>query len=70
MLFIPELINFWKSENKFIDFINYDKLNDYLDLGGIRLEDDILVTETGNRILGKPIPKKVKDVEEIASTGL
>ena len=68
--FIPELINLWKSEKRFTDFINYDKLNTYLDFGGIRLEDDILVTETGNRVLGKPIPKTVKEVEEIAGITL
>lgn len=68
--FIPELTKLWKSEKRFTDFINYDKAESYLDFGGIRLEDDILVTKTGNRVLGKPIPKEVKDVEEIAGTGL
>ncbi len=61
--FIPELIDLWKSENKFPEFINYEKVEEYRDFGGIRIEDDILVTEHGCRILGKPIPKTVAEVE-------
>ncbi|GAJ20896.1 unnamed protein product, partial [marine sediment metagenome] len=61
--FIPALIDQWKSEKKFMDFINYDKVETYKDFGGIRIEDDILVTETGYRVLGKPIPKTVEEVE-------
>ena len=62
--FIPQLIDMWKSENKFSEFINYDKLEEYRDFGGIRIEDDILVTGNGNKVLGKkPIPKTVEDVE-------
>ena len=62
--FIPQLIDMWKSENKFTEFINYDKLEEYRDFGGIRIEDDILLTEEGNRVLGKkPIPKTVEEVE-------
>ncbi|GAG89449.1 unnamed protein product, partial [marine sediment metagenome] len=63
--FIPALINQWKSEKKFMDFINYDKVETYKDFGGIRIEDDILVTATGYRVLGKPIPKTVEEVEGI-----
>ena len=63
--FIPELIDQWKSEGKFTEFINYDKVETYKDFGGIRIEDDILVTETGSRVLGTPIPKTVAEVEAI-----
>lgn len=61
--FIPELFAQWKSENKFAEFINYDKVSEYLDFGGIRIEDDVLVTETGFEVLGKPIPKTIEEVE-------
>ncbi len=61
--FIPALIDLWKGENKFTDFINYEKLESYKDFGGIRIEDDLLITDTGCRVLGKPIPKTIKDVE-------
>ncbi|MBN2893303.1 MAG: aminopeptidase P family protein [Bacteroidales bacterium] len=65
--FIPELIDIWKSENKLSEFINYDKVETYKDFGGIRIEDDILITETGARVLGKPIPKTVADVEKMCA---
>jgi Xaa-Pro aminopeptidase len=64
--FIPALIDKFRAEGQFMDFINYDKAEKYKDFGGIRIEDDILVTETGQRVLGKPIPKSVADVEETA----
>jgi len=62
--FIPELIDIWKNEDKLAEFINYDKVQTYKDFGGIRIEDDIFVTDTGARVLGKPIPKTVADVEK------
>ncbi|MBN1651851.1 MAG: aminopeptidase P family protein [Bacteroidales bacterium] len=61
--FIPALIDQWKSENKHSEFINYDLLETYKDFGGIRIEDDILVTENGHRVLGKPIPKTIDEIE-------
>jgi Xaa-Pro aminopeptidase len=63
--FIPALIDQWKAEKKFTDFINYDKVETYKDFGGIRIEDDILVTSDGYRVLGQPIPKMVDEVEDI-----
>lgn len=65
--FIPELIDQWEGEKKFKEFINYDKVNQYRNFSGVRIEDDIVVTNNGCRILGKPIPKTVEEVEEIAS---
>lgn len=65
--FIPQLIERWKSEGKHTDFINYSKLESWKDFGGIRIEDNILITEKGNRILGKPVPKTVKDIEALCS---
>lgn len=62
--FIPALIDQWKSENKFVDFINYNKLEQYKGFGGIRIEDDLLITKDGCRVLGKPIPKSVKEIED------
>jgi len=65
--FIPELIEKWKTEGKFKDFINYSKINSYMSIGGIRIEDDVLITEKGHKVLGKPIPKTVKEVESVCS---
>lgn len=66
--FIPELIEKWKTEGTNADFINFDKVETYKDFGGVRIEDNILVTETGNRVLGKPIPKTVAEVEAMAAS--
>ncbi len=65
--FIPALIDKFKNENKFTEFINYDKLETYKNFGGIRIEDDVLVTETGHRVLGKPIPKTIAEIENVMS---
>ena len=69
LYFIPELISRWKSEGKFIDFINYDELENYRDFGGIRIEENLLVTPEGCRILGKWRPRTVEEVESIRSEG-
>ena len=61
--FIPALIERWRNEKKFPEFINYDRLDSWLSFGGIRIEDDVLVTQGGARLLGPPIPKTVKEVE-------
>lgn len=63
--FIPELIDLWKSEKRFAEFINYDKLESYRDFGGIRNEEDFLITETGSRRLGKKIPLTTDEVEAL-----
>jgi Xaa-Pro aminopeptidase len=65
--FIPALIDKWKGEKKLIPFIDYERVDKYRDFGGIRIEDNVLVTKDGFRVLGKSIPKKVKDVEEITA---
>ena len=63
--FIPELIDLWKGEKKFADFINYDKVEEYRHFGGIRNEEDYLVTAEGARRLGKKIPLTPEEVEAI-----
>lgn len=68
--FIPDLIDQFKAEGKFTDFVNYEKVETYKDFGGIRIEDDILVTESGYRVLGKPIPKTIEEVETTMAEGI
>jgi Xaa-Pro aminopeptidase/Xaa-Pro dipeptidase len=65
MYFIPALIDAWQQEGRFADMIDYDKFQAYRDFGGIRIEDNVLVTATGSRVLGTPIPKTVAEVEAI-----
>ncbi len=61
--FIPQLIDLWQKESHNKDYFNFDKLNEHRDFGGIRNEEDLLITETGSRILGSiSKPKSVDDV--------
>lgn len=62
--FVPALIDKYRAEGKLHGIVNYDKLEEYRDFGGIRLEDDLIVTETGSKMMGdKMIPITVEDVE-------
>lgn len=61
--FIPELMDLWRKENKFTEFINYDKLFTYKDFSGIRNEEDYLITADGARRLGRRIPLHTDEVE-------
>ena len=63
--FIPDLIDKWRAENHCADFLNFDELDKYKDFGGIRIEDDVLITKDGCRFIGKDrIPYHPQDVEE------
>lgn len=63
--FIPDLIDNWRASGHCADFLNFDKLETYKDFGGIRLEDDLLITDNGCRFLGEErIPYHPADVEE------
>ena len=68
--FIPELINQWKTKNHNTDYINFSKLEEYHSFGGLRNEEDFLITETGYQLLGKPKPKSIEDVEKEWAKGL
>jgi Xaa-Pro aminopeptidase len=63
LYFIPALIEKWQNCSRHDEFINYTELSGYLDFGGIRVEDDVLVTEEGNRLLGRPIPSAIDEIE-------
>mgnify|MGYP000695868106 FL=1 len=63
--FIPPLIAQWKKEKKHAEFINYQRVMEYIDFGGIRIEDDVLVTRDGHKVLGRKIPKTVAEIESL-----
>ena len=65
LYFIPELMRRWKAECKFRDFLNYDAIETYADFGGVRIEEDLLVTADGHRILGKSRPRTIAEVEAV-----
>jgi Xaa-Pro aminopeptidase len=70
LYFIPSLIDQWKAEGKFEEFIDYPRVDTYRDFHGIRIEDDVLVLKDGCRVLGKAIPKSIKDLETISSQSM
>lgn len=65
--FIPALIEKWKEEKKHLNYINYEKVEEYIDFGGIRIEDDVLVTDSGSEVIGELIPKTPAEIEEACS---
>ncbi|WET50194.1 aminopeptidase P family protein [Chryseobacterium indologenes] len=60
---IPELIDIWQAESKNAEFINYDKVNEYRNFGGVRVEDDFLITDDGYRLLGNGLITTVDEIE-------
>ncbi len=68
--FIPELIDLWKAENKLSNFINYEKLETYRDFGGIRIEDDFLITNDAYRLLGNGLVKTAEQIEHLRQESL
>ncbi|QHS64136.1 aminopeptidase P family protein [Chitinophaga agri] len=62
---IPELIDRWVAEKKLSNFVDYNTLATYRDFGGIRIEDNFVITETGSRRLGKDLPKTIAEVEAV-----
>ncbi len=68
--FIPELIDRWRSEKKFMEFIDYERLETYKDFSGIRNEENYLITAAGARRLGKKKPKTIAEVEAERQRGV
>jgi Xaa-Pro aminopeptidase len=63
--FIPQLIDQWQAENLHSDYINYEKVAEYRNFGGIRVEDGYLITDSGSQILGDPLEIEIAEVERI-----
>ncbi|MFV0366812.1 MAG: aminopeptidase P family protein [Mangrovibacterium sp.] len=68
LYFIPALIDQWQANGTSADFINFEELKSYRDFGGIRLEDDLLVTAAGGEYLGKRLPIEVDEVEAMIAS--
>lgn len=62
---IPHLMDLWRTEGKFLEYINYSALEGYRDFGGIRIEEDYLITAEGYRLLGNKMPLTVAELEAV-----
>ena len=67
--FIPTLMDVWQEEGRHAAFIDYDALASWRGFGGVRIEDDVLVTDSGYRVLGPEIPKAPDAVEAVVRSG-
>lgn len=63
LYFIPSLIDLWKAENKFSDYLNYDEIEKFRNFGGMRVEEDFVITENGSNLLGEEVPKTINEIE-------
>jgi Xaa-Pro aminopeptidase len=63
--FIPELIESWRAERHLAEFVAFDKLGPYMAVGGIRNEEDWLITSKGARRLGPPFDKSISAMEAL-----
>lgn len=65
LYFNPDLMDLWAAEKRLQEFINYDKLKAYRSFGGIRIEEDFLITPEGSRLLGKHLPRTAEGLEQL-----
>jgi Xaa-Pro aminopeptidase len=68
LYFNPQLIDEWAAEKRCNIFIQYDKLNSYKNAGGIRIEEDFVITKNGSLLLGDPLPKTAKEIEIVRAS--
>lgn len=66
--FNPFLIDAWRKQGKYSDFVNYDEVEKFKDFGGIRIEEDFVVTKNGTELLGDPLAKSIEEIEELKNS--
>ena len=66
--FNAALIGQWKAEKRFAEFVDYDEAERWIGFGGVRIEDDIVITDDGCRVLGPEIPKRADEVEAVVQS--
>ncbi|MEG4348265.1 aminopeptidase P family protein [Microcoleus sp. LAD1_D3] len=64
---VPALLNNPENRAKYEDFVKWDELGKFADVRGIRIEDDILVTEDGREVLTGKLPTKAPEIEELVA---
>lgn len=68
LYFNPFLIDEWRAAGKYTDFVNYEAVEKFKTFGGIRIEEDFVITKDGSQLLGNPLAKTVSDVEELKNS--
>ena len=68
LYFVPDLIDAWSAESKHASFINYAEVEKFRNFGGIRIEEDFLVTPGGSRLLGPPLAKTIAELDLVFNT--
>ena len=68
--FNAALIEQWRGEKRHADFIDYGEVEKWVGFGGVRIEDDVLITDDGHRVLGPEIPKQPDDVEDAVQSAV
>ena len=66
--FNPFLIDSWKAQEKYTDFVNYDEVEKFKSFGGMRVEEDFLITANGKELLGDPLAKTIQEIEELKNS--
>lgn len=70
LYFNAVLIDLWRSEGRYADVVDYDEAQKWVGFGGVRIEDDVLITDDGHRVLGPDIPKQPEGVEAVVQSGM
>jgi Xaa-Pro aminopeptidase len=65
--FNPVLTDRWRASGKYTEFVDFDRCESFQNFGGVRVEDDYVVTNDGSRLLGRPIPKAISEIEQLRS---
>lgn len=66
--FNPFLIDSWRDQGKYTDFVNYDEVEKFKDFGGMRVEEDFVITKDGTQLLGDPVAKTPSEIEELRNS--
>jgi Xaa-Pro aminopeptidase len=62
---VPAILNNTEFRSRYHDVVNWKRLAEFADVRGIRIEDDVLVTDTGTEILTADLPTKIQDIENL-----
>ena len=62
---VPAILNNPETRIKYKDCVRWDELEKFADVRGIRIEDDILVTDSGREVLTAQLPTKAWEIENL-----